>query len=106
MYRTGKGVSDARYQIVNTYAFTHRYGLEGHGFWIGDIVIGDGSEQLFFVFAIERRLTGEHLEQKDTIGPPIDTLAIFLIENDLGERSFNGNHGSAWNGTSQTSGAM
>lgn len=73
-------------QMESTYTFTHRYSLEGHGFGIGDIVIGDGCEQLFFVFAIERRLTGEHLEQEHTVGPPIDTLAIFLIQNDLGGR--------------------
>ena len=89
-HRTGESVQRTApilaTDVGNTYAFTHRYSLEGHGFGIGDVVVGDGCEQLFFVLAIERRLTGEHLEQEDTVGPPIDTLAIFLIQNDLGER--------------------
>ena len=46
-------------------------------------MIGDRREQFFFVFAVERRLTGEHLEEQHAVRPPIDTFAVFLVQNDL-----------------------
>lgn len=49
-------------------------------------MVSDGTEQFFFIFTIERRLSSEHFEEENTIGPPIDAFAIFLIQNDLHDR--------------------
>lgn len=39
-----------------SYCFTHGNSFFGHRLWIGDIVICDGSKQLFFILPIKWRL--------------------------------------------------
>lgn len=62
-----------------TYPFADVFRFLAQALRIGHIVVGDGGEQLFLVLAVERRLTDKHFIQQNTIGPPIDRFAVWLI---------------------------
>ena len=66
-----------------TYCFAYLLGLSGQRLWVGDCMICDGPEQLLFVFAVERRLTNEHLVEQDAVSPPIHRLVVRLVVDDL-----------------------
>ena len=46
-------------------------------------MIRDGGKEFLFIFTVERRLADQHLVEEDTVGPPVDTLTVRLIQNDL-----------------------
>ena len=46
-------------------------------------MVGDGREQFLFVLSVERRLTHQHLVQKDPERPPVHALAVRLVVNNL-----------------------
>lgn len=66
-----------------TDSFADFLGLFGQRFRIGNILIRDGGKEFLFIFTIERRLADQHFVEEDTVGPPVDTLTVRLIQNDL-----------------------
>lgn len=70
-------------RILGEEALAHVLGLLAQVLRIGHVVVRDGSEQLLLVLAVKRRLADEHLVQEDAVRPPVDRLAVRLIEDDL-----------------------
>lgn len=66
-----------------TDSFAYLFSLLGQRLWIGDVLIGDGSKEFLFVFAVERWLADQHFVEKDTVGPPVDATSVRLVQNDL-----------------------
>jgi len=72
------------YRVLCKEPFADFFGLSWKWLGVGDVVVGDGREELLLVLAIEGRLTDEHLVEKDTEGPPVDGLAVRLVVDNLG----------------------
>ena len=46
-------------------------------------MVGDGREQLFLILPFKGRLSTHHLIEENTIGPPVHTVSIGLVVNNL-----------------------
>lgn len=46
-------------------------------------MVGNRGKKLFLVLSIEGRLTHQHLVQQHSVGPPVYTLPVWLVQNDL-----------------------
>lgn len=72
-----------RQSSTSTYPFANLLRLLGQRLWVGDVVVGDGGEQLLLVLAVERRLADEHFVEQHPVSPPIHALAVRLVLNNL-----------------------
>lgn len=59
------------------------FALPGHELGIADTVLHDCHEQFLLVLAVEGRLANQHLVKQHPKGPPINRLAVGLVEKDL-----------------------
>ena len=66
-----------------TYAFADFLGLFGERARVGDGLVTDVSKEFIFVFTIEGWLTAKHLEEEDTVGPPVYAATVRLVLDDL-----------------------
>ena len=46
-------------------------------------MVGDGSEELLLILAIERGLAHQHLVEENSVSPPVNTFTIGLVVDDL-----------------------
>ena len=69
--------------ILDKESLAYLFGFSWHRLWVRDVVVCDGCEQLFFVFSVKRRLAHQHLIKKDSVGPPVHTLAVRLVVDNL-----------------------
>lgn len=60
-----------------------RDGISRHVNWVERLVGKNGVVDFVFVFTAERRLLEKHLVDEDTKGPPIDSSAVFFVEQNL-----------------------
>ena len=66
-----------------THCLANLLGLPGESLGVGDVVVGDGREELLLVLAVERRLTHEHFVEQHAECPPVNRLVVRLVMNDL-----------------------
>jgi len=66
-----------------THALAQAHRLLAQRLGVGDVVLGDGREQLVLVLAVERRLAGQHLVEQHAERPPVHGAPVRLVEDDL-----------------------